>query len=132
MIHGDYHTKNLMLQNDEVILIDMDTLAVGHPILELASMYNAYQGFSMLDHENILGFLGYDYETGTRFWRRSLALYYGTEDEAVLNRYEDRAKVVGIVRMMRRAIRRNGDPVFIERCRELLCELSQTVDTLVD
>ena len=28
MLHGDYHTKNLELQNDEVLLIDMDTLAV--------------------------------------------------------------------------------------------------------
>lgn len=41
MIHGDYHTKNLELQDDEVLLIDMDTLAVGNPIFELASMFNA-------------------------------------------------------------------------------------------
>ena len=40
MLHGDYHTKNLELQNDEVLLIDMDTLAVGHPIFELGSMYS--------------------------------------------------------------------------------------------
>ena len=40
MLHGDYHTKNLELQNDEVLLIDMDTLAVGHPIFELGSIYN--------------------------------------------------------------------------------------------
>ena len=38
MIHGDYHTKNLELTQNEVLLIDMDTLAVGHPIFELASM----------------------------------------------------------------------------------------------
>ena len=29
MIHGDYHTKNLEFVGDEVLLIDMDTLAVG-------------------------------------------------------------------------------------------------------
>ena len=29
MIHGDYHTKNLELTGDEVLLIDMDTLSVG-------------------------------------------------------------------------------------------------------
>ena len=48
MIHGDYHTKNLMLQNDEVLIIDMDTLAVGHPIFELASMFNSLVGYSEL------------------------------------------------------------------------------------
>jgi len=131
MIHGDYHTKNLMLTNDEVILIDMDTLAVGHPILELASMYNAFVGFYLLDHEGVKSFLGYDWETSTTFWKRALELYLGTEDPATLKLYEDRAKIVGMVRMMRRTIRRNGDPAFIELCRKELCELAKTVDSLV-
>lgn len=34
MLHGDYHIKNVMLQDGEVLLIDMDTLCVGHPIFE--------------------------------------------------------------------------------------------------
>ena len=58
MIHGDYHTNNLELQNDEVLLIDMDTLAVGHPIFELGSIFNALIGFSELDHEIIRRFQG--------------------------------------------------------------------------
>ena len=44
MMHGDYHVKNVMLQNGESLLIDMDTLCYGHPIFELASMFNAYRG----------------------------------------------------------------------------------------
>ena len=32
MMHGDYHVKNVMLQNGEVLLIDMDTLCHGHPV----------------------------------------------------------------------------------------------------
>ena len=31
MLHGDYHIKNIMQQNGENLLIDMDTLAMGHP-----------------------------------------------------------------------------------------------------
>lgn len=54
MIHGDYHTKNLELQNDEVLLIDMDTLAVGNPIFELASMYNSFVGYYEIDRDDIL------------------------------------------------------------------------------
>ena len=49
MMHGDYHIKNVMLQNGECLLIDMDTLCHGHPIFELASMYNAYCGYSEVD-----------------------------------------------------------------------------------
>ena len=62
MMHGDYHLKNVMLQNDEVLLIDMDTLSYGHPVFELASMYNAYCGYSELDHQNCMNFLGIPYE----------------------------------------------------------------------
>ena len=75
MIHGDYHTKNLVLQNDEVLLIDMDTLAVGHPIFELASIFNAYNGFSEIDHKRIERFQGINLETGKKFWRKCLAEY---------------------------------------------------------
>ena len=84
MLHGDYHTKNIVLAGDEVLLIDMDTLSVGHPILELAQMYNSYIGFSEYDHENVKAFQGFDQETATTFWRRSLMAYLGTEnwDEA--------------------------------------------------
>lgn len=108
MIHGDYHTKNLELQGDEVLLIDMDTLAVGHPVIELASMYNAYVGFFDLDHERIKDFQGYDYETAQQFWHKTLAAYLGTNDEELIKSVEEKAAVLGYTRLIRRSIRRNG------------------------
>ena len=106
MLHGDYHTKNLELQNDEVLLIDMDTLAVGHPVFELASMYNAFIGFSELDHEIVKKFQGFDFDTAKTFWHKSLAEYLGTDDEATIRDVEDKARIVGYTRLIRRAIRR--------------------------
>lgn len=108
MIHGDYHTKNVMLQNDEVLLIDMDTLAVGHPIFELASMFNAFIGYSELNHENIIKFQGFDFETGETFWHKSLAAYLGTSSETKIQEVENKARIIGYTRMIRRAIRRKG------------------------
>ena len=108
MIHGDYHTKNLELQGDEVLIIDMDTLAVGHPVFELASMYNSFVGYSEYDHEVIKSFQGFDFETGGKFWRRSLAAYLGTDDEARITEVEDKARILGYTRMIRRSIRRGG------------------------
>ncbi|MBQ6922630.1 MAG: anti-sigma factor antagonist, partial [Clostridia bacterium] len=95
MIHGDYHTKNLELQNDEVLLIDMDTLAVGNPIFELASMFNAYIGFSEMDHEIIKKFQGFDHETAETFWHKTLAAYLGTECETKIKEVENKARVIG-------------------------------------
>ncbi len=108
MIHGDYHTKNVELQNDEVLLIDMDTLAVGHPIFELASIYNAYIGYSEIDHNIILKFQGFDRDTGIMFWNKVLAAYLGTDREAKIREVEDKARIIGYTRMIRRSIRRGG------------------------
>lgn len=136
MIHGDYHTKNLELQNDEVLLIDMDTLAVGHPIFELASMYNSFIGYSEWDHSNILKFQGFDWETGRTFWRKSLAAYLGTNCEKKLQEVEDKARVIGYTRMIRRSIRRKGLETESGRAEirlwtDELLRLLETTDTLL-
>ena len=106
MIHGDYHTKNLELQNDEVLLIDMDTLAVGNPIFELGSMYNAFIGFSEVNPEMIRKFQGFDAATGRTFWHKTLSAYLGTRCEAKIREVEDKARILGYTRLIRRAIRR--------------------------
>ena len=135
MIHGDYHTKNVVLQNDEVLLIDMDTLAVGHPVFELASMYNAFVGYSEMDHEVIRGFQGFDFETSTTFWHKSLAAYLETRSEKKLREVEDKARVIGYTRMIRRSIRRKGlesetGRKEIEHWKTELLELLERTDTL--
>ena len=68
MLHGDYHTKNLELTGDEVLLIDMDTLATGHPVFELASMFNAFVGFGEYDNGQTKRFLGFDRPVAFEFW----------------------------------------------------------------
>ena len=136
MIHGDYHTKNVVLQGDEVLLIDMDTLAVGHPIIELASVYNAFQGYSEYDPETIVQFQGFDRDTATRFWHKVLAAYLETSSETKLHEVEDKARVIGYTRMIRRSIRRKGleteaGRAEIDLWKSELLELLDRVDTLV-
>ena len=131
MIHGDYHSNNVMVQNGEPILIDMDTLAVGHPVLELGSTFNAYIGFSELDKTVVEAFLGIDADIAERFWRLSLARYLGTEDEAVINDVENKAKVIGYMRLLRRCLRRDGDEKTVNHYRAKLVEVLDKVDTLV-
>ena len=136
MIHGDYHTKNLELQNDEVLLIDMDTLAVGNRIFELASMFNAFIGFAECDHEIIQHFQGFDFETAQTFWHKTLAAYLGTNCEAKIREVEDKARIVGYTRLIRRSIRRKGledaqRRQEIEHWKAELLELLDKTDTLL-
>ena len=135
MMHGDYHIKNVMLQNGEVLLIDMDTLCQGYPVFEFASIYLAYVGFSEIDPENIRRFLGIPLETGKKIWERTLALYFGTEDPAILGAAADKARVVGYTRLLRRTMRRTPDTeegrAIIANCRKQLAELLDRVDSLL-
>lgn len=108
MIHGDYHTKNVELTNDEVLLIDMDTLAVGDPVFEFASIYNALIGFYELDHDGVVEFQGFSYDTSVTFWNKVMAAYAGTDDASVIESLSDRARIIGYTRLIRRSIRRGG------------------------
>jgi len=107
MIHGDYHTKNVMVQDGEILLIDMDTLSFGHPIFEFASMYLGFAGFGIVDHEATKKFIGLDWETTQKFWHKSLCLYFGTDDAEIIQSVEDKAKIIAYTRLTRRTIRRS-------------------------
>ena len=133
LLHGDYHSNNVMVQNDEPLLIDLDTVCKGHPIFELASMYNASLGFSELDPTEIERFMGYTTETSRRFWELSLKMYLGTDDDKVCKDVETKARVLGYVRVLRRAIRRPNDPespARIEYYKKMLNVIIDEVDTL--
>ena len=134
MMHGDYHIKNVMLQGDEALLIDMDTLCVGHPVFELASVYNAYLGFGETDHARTKEFLGIDYEIAGKIWNKTLELYLDTTDPARLAEVADKARIVGYTRLIRRSIRRGGlesDKATLDYYTERLIELLHRTDTLV-
>lgn len=136
MIHGDYHTKNLELTGDEVLLIDMDTLAVGHPIFELASMYNAFIGFGECDKKAIDEFMGFNHEIAEELWNKALAAYLETTDEDRIREVENKARVVGYTRLIRRSIRRRGLEIpektkEIEHWTSELLELLDSEDTLL-
>ena len=135
MIHGDYHTKNVQLQGSEVLLIDMDTLAVGDPILELAFMFNSFIGYSEFDPNEIMRFQGFDHETAQEFWHKVLSSYLETTDENKITEVEDKARLIGYTRMIRHDIRK-GRLNDIKKRREInmwleeLKELIEKTETL--
>jgi uncharacterized protein (TIGR02172 family) len=136
MLHGDYHPKNIMLQNGEALVIDMDTLAVGDPIFELLSVYNAFLGFSEYDHNVVKEFQGFDRTVSERFYYAALKEYLGTASETKLREVTDKARVLSYTRLISRSIRHGGletekGRAEIELWRGELIDLLGSVDTLV-
>lgn len=132
MLHGDYHTNNILVRDGEALLIDMDTLCVGHPIFEFGSMFNAFIGFSEIDHDAIQNFLGISFEMGNTFWRRALGMYLETEDSARIDEVENKAKIIGYMRLLRRTIRRSEPKreELIEHYRDQLIKLIPAIEEL--
>lgn len=135
MLHCDYHTNNVLLQNGETILIDMDTLSHGHPIFELANIYLAHIGFGEDDPTVVERFLGLPYETARRIWDTFLPRYLGTDEPLVLADVERKAKLLASVRLLRHTVRRmkeqtETERTVIERCCCDIHMLLQQIGTL--
>lgn len=131
MIHGDYHTKNIVLAGDEVLVIDMDTLAVGNPIFDLVSMYNAYIGYAEKDPDIILRFQGYSAEIAKAFWHSSLAAYLGTKDEKKITEAQNKVRCLAYGRLIDWGTRHNSDEGLISIWKTRLIELLPQVDDLI-
>lgn len=109
MIHNDYHMNNLMLQNGETLLIDMDTLAHGHPIIELANIYITYVLFSTINPKMTEDFFGFPAQTAQLLWKKFLPLYLQTEDAERIESVEEKVKLLSCARLLRHFARRDPE-----------------------
>ena len=127
LIHGDCHFKNIMVQKDELLLIDMDTLSVGHPIFEWAALYAPYCAFNEDDPGNSLRFFGIKDEDALALYNALLVRYFGKDDQTI----RDKIKIVGYVHMIRWTT--NNDPTNEKRingCKERLLKLLEQYNDL--
>lgn len=135
MVHGDFHLKNIMYQNGECFLIDMDSLSHGNPVFEFANMWCTYVGLGEVDPEVVYGFLDIPFDSATKIWRKTLERYFDTTDETRIREIEDKAKLLGYTRIIRRSIRKNriatetGKKEY-ENAVSSICELIDRVDSL--
>ena len=131
MLHGDFHTGNVFLQRGEPLLIDMDRLATGHPILEISDLYYFY----VLLGEDEPGVIErFSCDTARAFFRSFLKHYIGTGDEMRLNEISEKASLIGYSRLIRK-IRKQRKPAdadhrLVQRCVERIADLTDRLDTL--
>ena len=81
-IHGDCHFKNIMVQKDDLLLIDMDTLSYGNPVFEFAQIYAPYAAFDEDDPGNSERFFGLSNAFCKGLFMDLLKGYLGKEDVA--------------------------------------------------
>lgn len=82
MVHGDLHVRNIMIQNDELLLIDMDEIMCGHPIYDLCNIYYAYTELPKRGEADTMRYLGISVDMCGRLIEKFNEKYFaGLTDE---------------------------------------------------
>ena len=135
LLHCDFHVKNIMAQNDDMLLIDMDTLSTGHPIFEFGAIYATYEGFSCIDKNNTDKFLGLPLKTTTKLFDKTFRYYYADKTEDELEAIKLKLSVICYIQVLK--LRStfedsldNMQKEEIEFCRNYLTSIANKLDTL--
>jgi len=125
LLHADLHLKNIMMCEGELMLIDMDTLCMGDPIFDLATIYNSYREFPSIDEE-AAAFLGIDVKTAYAICDRTFELYLEDADEQSTAITRKQAQILGCIRIMHYMTKQLDHPArehALTRCREDIAKL---------
>ena len=134
LIHGDFHTGNVFLQKGEPLLIDMDRVSRGHPIIEISDLYYFYVVLGEDDPSVVEKFMGFSYDTARQFFQSFMRRYLGTDDENSIRDVTEKASVIAYTRLIRK-LRMQGtvseaDKKTIDRCIGIIAEQAEKLDTL--
>jgi uncharacterized protein (TIGR02172 family) len=136
LIHGDFHMKNIMYQNGECLLIDMDSLSHGNTVYELVTIWCSYVGLGEIDNTIVENFLGIPYQDAVKIWKMTVASFFETDDQDKIKEIEDKVRILGYARIIRRCVRKNrianetGKKEYENAVRNI-CSLLDHVDSLV-
>ena len=99
LVHGDSQFKNIMLSDNEIRVIDMDTLGMGDPVFEFAALYVTYVIFYEVDPKNQTRFLGMDKDTAAAIFNQTLKTYLKDTPE-LLERALMKIQLAGYLRYL--------------------------------
>ena len=87
-IHNDYHTKNIMESNGELMLIDLGDAGRGNPAIDLIHCYmvfNLIGSGAAQTSEDDISFIGITYRDMYSFWKIFIDTYCDGDNEKVDN-----------------------------------------------
>ena len=94
LLHLDLQTKNAMVQDGQLMLIDMGEVGYGHPLLDLGHAYSAMVTL-VGDYDKIIGM---PRELGRELWSRAIDYYLEGMPAEVVKQRKAQIEVVSCVR----------------------------------
>jgi uncharacterized protein (TIGR02172 family) len=85
-VHNDFHTRNIMESDGELMLIDLGESGAGNPLLDLVHSCLVFNligtGGGVTQPDDAISFVGLTYGELRRFWNVMLAEYCGSAEQA--------------------------------------------------
>ena len=94
LLHLDLQTKNVMVQDGELMLIDMGEVGYGHPMLDIGHAYSAMVTL-VGDYDKIIGM---PRELGRRVWDIAIDRYFDGLTADIVAQRKAQVEVVSCVR----------------------------------
>ena len=127
LVHGDCHFKNIMIQNEDFLLIDMDTLSIGNPIFELSQLRAAYVGYEEDEPGNCERFFGLSAAFCEKLYLDIITKYLGSARKD----YLDKIAIVSTLNLLWwNKINESENIVRTNGCKERLLKLLAQYDNL--
>ncbi len=128
-VHNDYHPKNIMESNGELMLIDLGDAGMGNPIIDLIHDYFVFNlvgrvsGLYKVSDDDI-GFIGITYRDMREFWKIFLETYCNGDNEKVMN-LQEKLEPLSLLMYMSTALSHPlmseaGRKAYIEKMRNLV------------
>ncbi len=135
LVHGDFHTGNVLMHDSEPILVDLDRLSTGHPIADISNIYMSYIVMGEFDPKEQRRFMGISKETAALFFDEFVSSYMDSKDEDVIRKIKDKSALICYTRYIRRLRKKkelsDEDISVISELKKRTAELLDRVDTLM-
>ena len=96
IIHGDFHPKNIMVMDGELVLIDMADITYGNPLYDLGSMFLTHVTVSPERKSDIMGLPA---EMIDKLWGIFISVYLGSTDPKVIELTLKKAGIFAILKV---------------------------------
>lgn len=128
-VHNDYHPKNIMESNGDLMLIDLGDAGMGNPIIDLIHDYFVFNlvgrvsGLYKVSDDDI-GFIGITYRDMREFWKIFIETYCGGNVEKT-ERLQKKLEPLSLLMYMSTALAHPlmteaGRKAYIEKMRNLV------------
>ena len=99
MLHGDFHPNNIMLLDNELILIDMGDMSIGHPVFDFLATASTQVNLVSLSPEYAEKLTKMPAELIRRTWRKLIDTYFADQSASEKARIEEQIVLLSKLRV---------------------------------